>query len=90
MAKRQSDNTEYCVWIGPGIRGMIQHGTVYPVPREKARTMLPDKVAELWDEGAGALVVGPEQLPEARLAAKKEGTNLWKLSRNVARKLAAK
>lgn len=90
MAKKQNANMEYCVWIGPGIRGLIQHGTVFPVPREKARELLPEKVAALWEDGAGALTVGPEQLPEARLAAKKEGTNLWKLSRIVAQKLAAK
>ena len=88
--KNQKSDTGFCVWIGPGIRGLIQHGVILPVPRERAREVLPVKVAALWDEGAGALTVGPAELPEARLAVKKEGSALWKISRNVARKLAAK
>lgn len=88
--KKNAPGAEWCVWIGPGVRGIIQNGTIFPVPRERAREVLPEKVAALWDDGAGALVAGPEQLPEARLAVKKEGSALWKLSRNVARKLAAK
>lgn len=93
MAKKkntQSAGESWCVWLGPSIRGLIQHGTIYRVPRERAREVLPEKVAALWDDGAGALVVGPEQLPEAQLAVKKEGSALWKLAGKVARKLAAR
>jgi len=91
MAKKKAKEQEtFCVWIGPGVRGVIQYGQIFRVPRERAREVLPAKVAALWDEGAGALIVGPEQLPAARLAVRKEGSALWKLARSVALKLAGK
>lgn len=85
------DNTPkdaYCVWIGPGIRGVIQYGQIFPVPRSEAREVLPEKIAALWDEGAGALVVGPSQLPAARLEVKKQGSALWTLARSIPAKVA--
>lgn len=87
-AKKAEDT--FCVWIGPGVRGVIQHGQIFRVSRERARAILPAKVAALWDEGAGALVVSPEQLPAARLAVRKEGSALWKLARTIALKLTGK
>lgn len=92
MAKKSEKKPEetFCVWIGPGIRGVIQHGQIFPVSREKAREVLPEKIAALWDEGAGALVVGPGQLPAARLEVKKEGSALYKLARSVIGKASGK
>ena len=81
---------KFCVWIGPGVRGVIQYGQIFRVPRERAREVLPAKVAALWDDGANALIVGPEQLPAARLAVRKEGSALWKLARSITLKLAGK
>ena len=92
MAKKTAKKSEdtFCVWIGPGIRGVIQHGQIFPVSRERAREVLPGKIAALWDEGAGALVVGPGQLPAARLEAKREGTALYKLARSIIGKVSGK
>lgn len=81
---------KFCVWIGPGVRGVIQYGQIFRVPRERAREVLPAKVAALWDDGANALVVGPEQLPAARLAVRKEGSALYKLARSITLKLTGK
>ena len=88
--KNSPEETGMSIWIGPGVRGLISHGTVYPVPREKVRELLPEKVAALWNEGAGALVVSGEQLPLARLEVKRAGSALYKLSRTVAKKLTEK
>lgn len=88
-AKADGDE-KYCVWIGPGVRGVIQYGQIFRVPRERAREVLPAKVAALWDDGANALVVGPEQLPAARLAVRKEGSALYKLARSITLKLTGK
>ena len=92
MAKKKNspEETGLSVWIGPGIRGLIQHGTVYSVPREKVRELLPATVAALWDEGAGALVVPGDMLPAARLEVKRAGSALHKLSRKVSKKLTEK
>ena len=81
---------KFCVWIGSGVRGVIQYGQIFRVPRERAREVLPAKVAALWDDGANALVVGPEQLPAARLAVRKEGSALYKLARSITLKLTGK
>ena len=81
---------KFCVWIGPGVRGVIQYGQIFRVPRERAREVLPAKVAALWDDGANALVVGPEQLPAARLAVRKDGSALYKLARSITLKLTGK
>lgn len=86
---RPKDET-WCVWIGPGFRGIIQHGQIFPVPRERVREVIPPKLAALWDDGAGALFVGPDQLPEARIAVKREGSALSKLAKAVSRKLSGK
>lgn len=83
-------DVKFCVWIGPGVRGVIQYGQIFRVPRERAREVLPAKVAALWDDGANALVVGPEQLPAARLAVRKEGSALYKLARSITLKLTGK
>ena len=88
-AKAEGDE-KFCVWIGPGVRGVIQYGQIFRVPRERAREVLPAKVAALWDDGANALVVGPEQLPAARLAVRKEGSALYKLARSITLKLTGK
>jgi hypothetical protein len=88
-AKAEED-VKFCVWIGPGVRGVIQYGQIFRVPRERAREVLPAKVAALWDDGANALVVGPEQLPAARLAVRKEGSALYKLARSITLKLTGK
>ena len=48
------------------------------------------KVAALWDEGAGALVIPGDLLPSARLEVKRTGSALYKLSRKVAKKLTEK
>lgn len=93
MAKKKTAKTDaatWCVWIGPGIRGVIQYGQVFPVPREDAKGVLPEKIAALWDEGANALLEGPDELPAARIAAKTEGSALWKLARKLAEKAARK
>lgn len=93
MAKKRTANrtdATWCVWIGPGIRGVISYGQVFPVAREAAKDVLPEKIAALWDEGAGALLVGPAELPAALIAAKKEGSALWKLAKKLAEKAARK
>lgn len=91
MAKKTKTPADtFCVWIGPGIRGVIQHGQIFPVSRENAREVIPEKIAALWDEGAGALVVGPGQLPAERLEVKREGSALWKLARSIPGKLSGK
>ena len=91
MAKKQRYPGEtLCVWIGPSIRGVIQHGQIFPVSRENAKEAIPAKIAAVWDEGAGALVVGPGQLPAARLEVKKEGSALWKIARSIPGKITGK
>lgn len=87
---KAEEDVKFCVWIGPGVRGVIQYGQIFRVPRERAREVLPAKVAALWDDGANALVVGPEQLPAARLAVRKEGSALYKLARSITLKLTGK
>lgn len=87
---KPEEDEKFCVWIGPGVRGVIQYGQIFRVPRERAREVLPAKVAALWDDGANALVVGPEQLPAARLAVRKEGSALYKLARSITLKLTGK
>ena len=88
--KTKQEDAGFCVWIGPGIRGVISHGQIFPVPREKVRDTLPKRIAVLWDEGAGALIVGPNELAAARLAVKKEGSALYKIARKVAVLASAK
>ena len=91
MAKKTKAQADtFCVWIGPGIRGVIAYGQIFPVSRENARAVMPEKIAALWDEGAGALVVGPGQLPAARLEVKREGTALYKLARSIPGKVSGK
>ena len=91
MAKKTKAQADtFCVWIGPGIRGVIAYGQIFPVSRENAKEAIPEKIAAVWDEGAGALVVGPGQLPAARLEVKKEGSALWKIARSIPGKITGK
>ena len=38
---KAEEDVKFCVWIGPGVRGVIQYGQIFRVPRERAREVCP-------------------------------------------------
>jgi len=62
---------EFCVYLGPSIRGAVASGTVYPSGREATLKEL-SGVADRFPLVA-SLVVSGKDLPAARLKVKKPG-----------------
>lgn len=63
--------TEYCVYLGPTIIGVVQQGTVFPMPKDKAVSGIP-RIAEYPE--IASLVFSGTELPEARISVRTPGT----------------
>lgn len=74
-------STGFCVYIGPSITGVIQHGTFFRGSRAKAI-----KEASLAIEKqplVKTLIVKSEDLPTARLKVKTAGNALYKAAEKI-------
>lgn len=65
----------FSVYLGPSIRGVIQSGTIFPGPREKAVAALPAAVEKY--PLIPALIVTGETLAEDRVKVKTPGNLLY-------------
>lgn len=63
--------TEYCIYLGPTIIGVVQQGTVFPMPKDKAVASIP-RIAEYPE--IASLVFSGAELPKARISVRTHGT----------------
>lgn len=73
-AKVAEKSTDFCVYLGPTIRGVITQGQVIPGTRQEAIALLASAVTK-YPTIARLIVTGAE-LPEARASMKKPGSLL--------------
>jgi len=79
MAKAKSKKAmqkigEFCVYIGPTIRGVVQNGTIYPYARDKVLEMLAPQIEKY--PLIAKLVVPSQTFAADRLKVKEKGTLL--------------
>lgn len=68
----------FSCYIGPTIRGVIQTATIYPVPRANALKLPEVRLALEKAPAAADLIVNGAALPQARIAVKTPGTDLYR------------
>lgn len=66
--------TEYCAYIGPSIRGVIQNGTLYTGTRADVLDTLKDEIARY--PRIALFIVSGSTLPQAKQDIKQPGTYL--------------
>ena len=76
-------DTQFFVYLGPNIRGVIQKGTIYSGDRATVEEALADAIARY--PRIRNLLVSGDRLAEDRIDVKRPGTRLY----NEYRKLAA-
>lgn len=85
--KPVQEPVRYCVYLGPSIRGAVQHGAIFKCSRDEACKQLAPHV-ERWPR-IRSLIVDGEQLSEARIQLKTPGNGLYEQSRKLLRELSA-
>lgn len=76
-AKAASGSGGFCAYIGPTIRGLIQHGTIYEgSKRDVLKCPAMRRAVDAYPEIAGLLVPG-DTLAEARRKIKTPGSLLY-------------
>lgn len=76
---------DFCVYLGPSVRGVITRGAVYPGTREEVLARL-ERAISLYP-GIAGLVVPSTTFPTDRTRVKKEGTLLHNRYRQMALKI---
>lgn len=84
--KTAQEPVRYCVYLGPSIRGAVQHGAIFKCSRDEACAQLADLIAR-WPR-VRSLIVDGEQLSEARIQLKTPGNGLYEQARRLQRELA--
>lgn len=84
--KTAQEPVRYCVYLGPSIRGAVQHGAIFKCSRDEACAQLADLIAR-WPR-IRSLIVDGEQLSEARIQLKTPGNGLYEQARRLQRELA--
>lgn len=72
-------------YIGPNLPGIIQTGTIYPVPKAQALEREDVKLALAKKPGIAELIVEGEELAEARIKVKTPGNALYEKYRALRR-----
>lgn len=78
---------QYCVYIGPNIRGVVQYGAIFHCSRDAACEQL-QPYLERWPL-IRALIVDGEHLSEARIKVKTPGNGLYEQARKLLNQLSA-
>lgn len=84
--KNAQEPVRYCVYIGPSIRGAVQHGAIFKCSRDEACAQLSELIAR-WPRIRNLIVDG-EQLSEARIQVQTPGNGLYAHARMLQRELA--
>lgn len=74
---QKPDESNFCAYIGPTIRGVIQNGTIFPCSCANARQLPLVKIASEKFQEIPFLVVSGAMLAEARQKIRKPGTLLF-------------
>lgn len=85
--KTAQEPIRYCVYLGPSIRGVIQHGAIFKCSREEACTQL-SSLIDRWPR-IRSLIVDGEHLSDARIQLKTPGNGLYEQARRLQRELSA-
>lgn len=70
--KKTAAKDAVCMYLGPTIRGVIRHNQIFP----KAAAVVREELANKLPEGAAALIVDGNKLPEARQEMREPGSAL--------------
>lgn len=73
--QRQDASTDFCVYLGPTARGIVQRGTIYPENRDTVLKAMTDESARFPE--LRHLIVAGRDLADARKAIKTPGTLLY-------------
>lgn len=85
--KTAQEPIRYCVYLGPSIRGAIQHGAIFRCSRDEACAQLKG-LLDRWPR-IRSLIVDGEHLSEARIQLKTPGNGLYEQARRLQRELSA-
>lgn len=81
-ARKPSRDTEsFFCYIGPGITGLIQHGTIFRGTREEAMAAAAAAIEKY--PSVKSLIVSGDRLPAARLKVKKPGNALYQSCQRI-------
>ncbi len=69
------DKEEFCVYLGPPIRGVLQHGQIFTCTRRKAKNQLADVIAK--HPKVASLLISNLTLVHDRVKAKTPGNALY-------------
>lgn len=72
--EKSDEESGFCVYIGPSVRGRVQYGTVFSSGSE-ARSVLEKELARF--PALSMFLVNGKQLPQARIDVKTPGTALY-------------
>lgn len=86
--KKKLDEPEYCVYLGPSIRGVIQYGAIIHSDYKNAVREMADGI-ERFPLIKNLIVTG-EQLPAARQQIKTPGNGLYAYNQRLLAQLAGK
>ena len=80
-----AESADFCAYIGPNLPGIIQTGTIYPVPKDEA-LKLPEVVLALAKKpGVAELIVDGSTLAEDNSKVKIPGEALYRAYRALRR-----
>lgn len=85
--KPAQEPIRYCVYLGPSIRGAVQHGAIFKCSRDDACEQLAELIAR-WPR-IRSLIVDGEHLSEARIQLKTPGNGLYEQARRLRSELSA-
>ena len=74
-----ADRVDVYVYIGPTIRSAVQHGSIFPGPRENAEKKLAAAIEKF--PPIRMLLVSGEELAVARKQLKQPGNRLYEINR---------
>ena len=75
----------FYVYIGPSIRGVIQHGIIRKGKLDEVKTSLRDAIAKY--PAIAQLLISGDELPEARIKIKQPGNRLYEVNRRFLNEL---
>ena len=76
---------EFCAYIGPSVRGVVQNGTIYEGTRNSVLNALAAQINKY--PRIAKLIIPGDELPEARVKIKTKGNYLFEENRKFVAEL---